>query len=289
MNDFHDKQITDLTFLGSVKVRNLRIDSFPYLKSLHGLEEMLEDGCLEQLEILGCPRLADFSALEGKRLEQLWLYGTYTVPEMTNLDIGTLRLEQLDWVTDLGILDSLPEDKEISLELAQMEQLKDLSPLKRLKAGKQIAVPENLLTQAKTLVRNGSFQGASIADEDGWGVSDRNFSLQSWEELDELPDSVLARIESIYLAGDTLYDGSQYDINEEWDWNGQNNIRTLMLHHFDTDSRTPVKTGTMTDLSRLSRMTGLKELVICCQPLTSLDGIENMTKLERVEIGDQAV
>ena len=284
MNDFRDKQITDMTFLGSVKVRNLRIDSFPYLKSLHGLEGMLEAGYLEQLEILGCPRLMDFSALEGKRLERLWLYGTYTVPEMTNLDIGTLRLEQMDWVMDLGILDSLPEDKEISLELAQMEQLKDLSPLKRLKAGKQIAVPENLLNKAEALVRSGSFQGAAIVDEDGWGVSDSNFSLQSWEELDELPDSVLARIESIYLAGDTLYDQEQYDINEEWDWDGQNNTRTLMLHHFDTDSRTPVETGTMTDLSKLSRLTGLKDLVICCQPLTSLNGIEKMMKLERVEI-----
>jgi len=284
MNDFREKQITDLTFLGSVKVRKLRIDSFPYLKSLHGVEGMLEDGCLEQMEILGCPRLTDFSALEGKRLEKLWLYGTYTVPEMTNLDIGTLRLEQMDWVTDLSILDSLPEDKEISLELAQMDQLKNLNPLKRLKAGKQIAVPENLLKQAEALVRSGNFQGASIVDEDGWGVSDSNFSLQSWEELDEMPDSVLARIESIYLAGDTLYDQGQYNIEEEWDWNGQQNTRTLMLHHFDTDSRTPVETGTMTDLNKLSRLTGLKDLVICCQPLTSLNGIENMTKLERVEI-----
>jgi Leucine-rich repeat (LRR) protein len=284
IDNIRDQRITDLTFFGNVKVRNLRIDSFQYLKSLHGLEGMLDDGYLEELEILGCPRLTDFSALEGKHLERLWLYGTYTVPDMTNLDIGTLRLEQLDWVTDLSILDSIPEDRKISLELAQMDQLKDLNPLKRLKAGKQINVPENLLKQAEALVRSRSFEGAAIVNEDGWGVSDSNFSLQSWEELDELPDSVLTRIESIYLAGDTLYDRNQNDINEEWNWDGQNNTRTLMLHHFETNSRMPITTGTMTDLSKLSRMTGLKELVICCQPLTSLDGIENLTKLEKVEI-----
>jgi Leucine-rich repeat (LRR) protein len=284
IDNMRDQKISDLTFLGGVKVQELRIDSFPYLKSLHGLEKMAEDGYLKQLEILGCPRLTNFSALEGKRLEKLWLYGTYTVPEMTNLDIGDLRLEQMDWVTDLSILDSIPEDKQISIELAQMDQLKDLSPLKRLKAGKQIAVPEQMLKQAETLVRNGSFESAMIADEEGWGVSDRSFSLQSWEELDEMPESVLAGVESICLAGDTLYDRNQYDINEEWNWDGQNNTRTLILHHYETNSRTPIETGTMTDLSKLSRLTGLKELVICCQPLTSLDGIENMTKLERIEI-----
>jgi Leucine-rich repeat (LRR) protein len=284
MNDFRDETITDLTFLGSVKVRNLRIDSFPYLKSLHGLEGMLEDGILEQLEILGCPRLTDWSSLEGKRLEKLWLYGAYTVPEMTNLDIGSLRLEQMRWITDLSVLDSLPEDREISIELAQMDQLKNLDPLKRLKAGKQIAVPENLYRQAEALVRSGNFRSAAIADEDGWGVSNSDFSLQSWEELDSLPDSVLARVESIRLAGDTLYDRNQYDINEEWEWDGQNNNRILMLHHHATDSRTRIEPGTMTDLTRLSRLTGLKELYIACQPLTSLSGIENMQHLERLEI-----
>ena len=280
INDIRDNDVNDLTMLSGLRIRNLRIDSITHLKSLHGLEDMLDGGYLEQLEILGCPRLTDFSALEGKHLDRLWLYGTYTIPELSGMDIGTLRLEQMDWVKDLGVLDSIPEDRELSIELAQMDQLKDLTPLARLKAGKQIAVPENLLNKAEALVRSGSFQGAAIVDEDGWGVSNSNFSLQSWEELDELPDSVVARIESIYLAGDTLYDQNQYDIQDEWNGNG----RDLYLHHFDTDSRTRIKTGSMHDLSRLSRLTGLRELLIYCQPLTSLDGLENLKNLERLKI-----
>ena len=87
------------------------------------------------------------------------------------MDIGTLRLEQMDWVKDLGVLDSIPEDKEISIELAQMDQLKDLSPLARLKAG-----DEQLTALEWTALNNGSVKPADagilllVPFEDGWQI-----------------------------------------------------------------------------------------------------------------------
>ena len=63
IDNIENEETTDLTILGSVKAKMLRIDSFQYLTSLHGTEELISSGTLETLEILGCPRLTDWSAL----------------------------------------------------------------------------------------------------------------------------------------------------------------------------------------------------------------------------------
>ena len=323
IDNVEQEEIKDLTMLEGMKIRRLRIDSIKYLASLHGIEGLLKDngapgsvlqqigdliawaadaalrgearempeirsgdGILEELEILGCPRLTDWSALDGARLEKLWLYGAYTVPDLSRTDLGTLRLEQMDWMEDLSDLETLPEEQEISVELSQMDRLRNLDGLARLKNGQTLAVPEELLDMAEALVKGGSFRNAEIADADGWGLNDREFSLASWEELETLPDSVLACVDEIFLAGDTLYDRGQYDVQEDWEWDGNDNRRVLYLHHFETDTRTRIEPGTMTDLTKLGRLTGLTELNIVCQPLTSLAGIEGMTKLENLYLED---
>ena len=51
-----------------------------------------------------------------------------------------------------------------------------------------------------------------------------------------------------------------------------------------TGERTPFAPGTLTDLTRLESLTGLRELTVLGQPLTSLDGLEAMQDLECLEV-----
>ena len=270
---------TDLTILGSVKAKMLRIDSFDYLTSLNGLEGMIASGSLETLEILGCPRISDWSALESGYIPKLWLYSTFTIPDLSNMNIGTLRLEQLNWLKDLNALETLGQEREINLELVDLANLKDLNALKSIR-GNRLAVTEDLLNQARTIVNSGAFQSSEIADGDGWGVSNDRFSLTSLEELDTLPDSVLAMVTEVHLAGDQLYDSERY-----WtEWNFENNQIGMDLKDRETGNRVPISYGTRTDLTFLSKLTGLRQLEICVQGLTSLAGIENMPELEEIWI-----
>ena len=123
INDLYVAQINntqDLSLLGSVKAKRIRLDSFDWLTSLHGLEDMIASGTLEELQILGCPRLTDWTALESGYLAKLWLYTTFDIPDMSRMDIGTLRLERISWLKDLEMLETIAQEREINLELVNL-------------------------------------------------------------------------------------------------------------------------------------------------------------------------
>ena len=280
IDNIHNEQTTDLTILGTVKAKSLRIDSFDYLTSLHGLENLVESGTLETLEILGCPRLRDWSALEdGGYLPKLWLYSTYSVPDIANMNLGTLRLEEINWLKDLNILSTAGQEREINLELVNLESLTDLSALRKIR-GNRLAVSEDLLRQAHNIVNSGSFRSSEIADGDGWGVSNDRFRLVSMEELETLPDNVLAMVTELRMAGDRLIDPDRY--RTEWEW--ENNEIWQILVENETGERTELNYSSMTDLSGLSKLTGLRYLELDMAGLTSLAGIENMPNLEEIRI-----
>ena len=52
----------------------------------------------------------------------------------------------------------------------------------------------------------------------------------------------------------------------------------------DTDARTKIEPGSITDLSILADLTGLRELELICEPLESLDGIQNLGSLESLQL-----
>ena len=271
---------TDLTRLPKAGIHSLRIDSLQNLTTLHGLEELIASGDLEEIEILGCPRLTDWSALEGTYIPKLWLYGTYTIPDLTNMNLGTLRLEQINWLTDLSALETIGQEREINLELADLEKLTDLSSLKKIK-GNRLAVTENLLNKARAIVNGGSFRSCEIADGDGWGLSNDQFTLTSLEELNTLPDNVLAMVTEAHLAGDQLIDNDRYRTDYNWDF--QDPMRMDLIDCY-TDERRLMEFSGMTDLNCLSKLTGLRKLEIDMAGITSLAGIENMSELEELTI-----
>ncbi len=282
VNNLYIAQINntqDLTLLGSMKAKSIRLDSFDQLTSLHGLEEMIDSGTLETLEILGCPRLTDWSALESGYLPKLWLYTTFDIPDMSRMDIGTLRLEQLNWLKDLKQLETIGQEREINIELADLANLEDLSSLKKIR-GNRLAVTEDLLKQARDIVAGGSFRSAEIADGDGWGASNDRFTLVSLEELETLPESVLSHVTEMFLVGDQMIDRNRY-----WtEWNWQYDEPRRELWDGETGEVTMPDYGKMPDLTFLSKLTGLKILEIDMSGIASLAGIENMPDLEQLHI-----
>ena len=270
----------DLTRLPKAGIHSLRIDSIQELTSLHGLEELIASGDLEELEILGCPRLTDWTALEGGYIPKLWLYGTYMIPDLQNMNLGTLRLEQISWLTDLSALETIGQEREINLELADLENLTDLSALKKIK-GNRLAVTEDLLNKARAIVNGGSFKASEIADGDGWGLSNDRLRLTSLEELNTLPDNVLAMVTEVYLAGDEIIDTDRY--RTEYNWDYQNPMRMDLVDCY-TGEHSLMEFSGMTDLSCLSKLTGLRRLDVDMSGITTLAGIENMTRLEELSI-----
>ena len=279
IDNIHTDRTTDLTLLGSVKAKSLRIDSFDQLTSLHGLEELIASGTLEELEILSCPRLTDWSALESGYLPKLWLYSTFDIPDMSRMDIGTLRLEQLNWLKDLKQLETIGQEREINIELVDLANLKDLSSLKKIK-GNRLAVTEDLLNQARNIAAGGSFRSSEIADGDGWGASNDQFQLVSLEEIETLPESVLSHVTEAYLVGDRLIDRNWYWT--EWDWDHDQPMRRM--YDREKDEWSLPDFGTMPDLTCLAKLTGLKTLEIEMAGITSLAGLENMPDLEQLHI-----
>jgi len=267
-------------------IKQLKLQGMDRLKTLEGIEnlpEFSERNGKFTLEVYGCPRLTDWSALQGKHLAALRLYGTYMVP-----DLGTFRTDNLalDYVNieDLSCLEAIRTDSRINLEIYMPDEVNDLLPAQKL-TGNEIRVTPQFREVAQSYVDDHHFNRIEIQYPDhSWMDMLHPFSLLSLDEIDTLPSSLLAKVESLYLAGDTVIDTEQYGVWQEWDWQANRNV--WYFNEYGTEQRTEVRTGTLTDLSKISRLTGLKSLQILCQPLESLNGIDGMMKLEQVHIED---
>ena len=97
----------DLSGMTGLKVNKLILEDLQDLESLNGLESAFEEGPRPQLVIMGCPRLTDWSALEKIKLNWLNLTGVYTLPDLSRTEVYGLRIESLDWLEDLSLLDGL--------------------------------------------------------------------------------------------------------------------------------------------------------------------------------------
>ena len=273
--------LTSLTGLKDIGIDRLELWDMQYLTTLDGLESLdhLIDGMLE-LHITGCPRLRDFSALDGAYLEYLDLLGTYTVPDLGAFRTKVLRLESIEGLTELSCLDALNGDEGINLELVGLDALTELTPLWRLH-GDKLTVPPQVEEEAAALIEEGNFKEYAVEYPDGnWQPSDAEMILLSLDELDTLPASLLRRVKRLCIAGDQLIDYDRYDIWEDWEHRDENGNPALQLHDRETDAVTPLTPGVITDLEKLSALTGLRVLYLYGQPLQSLDGIQALSSLE---------
>ena len=279
----------DLTSLAGLKdpsksLRSIDLDDLQYLTTLDGIEGLthLKTGPVVRLQIRGCPRLTDYTALQGATLDQFSLIGTYMVPDLSGIQMNTLRLERIVGLTDLSCLEGLDESKAINIELVGLDEITDLSGLYRLH-GDHLVVSPQLETQAQALVEEGNFKEYSIEfPDESWQPDDGKVVLLSLDELKTLPKALLSRVERLSLAGDQLIDPDQFDVWMQWEEGSDKPVP--YLHNQETDELSPIEMGTMTDLTDLAPLTGLRDLQVFAQPLTSLDGIQDMKELSYLQV-----
>ena len=280
--------ITDLsTMPADWDAPNLMLSNCSRLSSLEGLQNQSRIGNnplgIGNLSICNCPRLTDWSALSGMNLNSLEIIGGFTLPSFADLHTGMLRIDSVAEIADLSFLDEMDASRSCSFTLVGLDEVNNLAPLSRFH-GDYLAVPPQLAEQAEDLVKSGNFREYRIEfPQGGWELDDSEIALLSLDELDTLPDAILRRVSRFWLAGDMLVDPDQYDIWEDWSRGG--NTPKLFLHDRQSDELIPVTgKGFLSDLSFLSKLTGLRELQLCGQPIENLDGIQVFSSLESLRI-----
>ena len=273
--------ITDLsTMPESWTAVSLNLNKCSQLRSLDGLQNQKAFGRgAGSLDIFLCPRLADFSALDGMRFHSLRITGGYALPSFDTLQLNELQLDSVADVTDLDFLSTLNNARSCNFSLVGLDELRNLSPLSRFH-GDHLSVSPQLAEQAQDLVDAGNFREVRIEyPQGGWEMDNMEFSLLSLDELETLPKALLKRVERVCIVGDQVVDRDQYEIYEDWE-HKNGSVPTLYLRERNTDELTPVVDGTVKDLSLFSELSGLKELELWAQPLETLDGIQNLSQLE---------
>ena len=276
----------DLTGFSELYLSRLALQDIPALRSLKGLQNLKRFQELDKgaLEIRGCPRLTDWSALDGLELESLELAGVYALPGFSKLRFHSLKLESLDWLEDLSCLDALDGSYKgyHIFSLPGMEQIRDLSPIARvIDSGGRLEVPPQLEEQARDLKQQGKIMQYDVVyPEGGWELDRSELSLLSLDELNTLPPALLRRVTTLAVAGGTVFDMDDYEIWTRWK-NGRNEY---VLVDRATREETPIDMGPIRELSAFSALTGLRRLILISQPIDSLAGLENMEKLQTLEL-----
>ena len=276
--------LSDLSGLQAYpRLRKLELENCSYLRSLEGLEALpglSGDRSSLDLVITGCPHLTDWSALEGSRLDQLTLKETYMLPDLGTIDMNRLRLESIVDLEDLSCLDAIGFDHELDLELENLTQLRDLTPVFRLR-GEHVVVPAHLVEQGRELIENGNYRELAVSyPEAGWQQDTSPIELLSFDELETLPRSVLKRVERVAIAEDGLLDLDRFEVVNRW----EDGRQIPILRDRETGEERPLGEGSITDLSLFENLSGLKELCLFAQPIQDLSGIQSLEGLERVRL-----
>lgn len=272
--------LENLEGLNNEHLYRLELKDMQYLRTLDGIEGIskLRDNIM-QLSIFGCPRLTDMEALNGADFLNLTFVGTYMLPDFSELNIYTLCLESIQDMEDLSCLDTLNRDKKYQFEFRGLDNLKDLSILRQFH-GANLYVPPQVADQAQELVNAGNFSYYEVCyPQSGWSPLDEEIRLLSLEELETLPESVLARVSRVWIAGNQVIDPDRYEIWDEWTDDGC----IPVLYDRKTDQRVKMEMGSITDFSMLSDLTGVWEIRLFNQPLNNLEGIQYFTNLEYFE------
>ena len=241
---------------------------------------------LSSLKIINAPRLADYEPVYGGDLHTLELHGV-SAPDFSRLrlsDNARLTLDEIYGIDSLDFLSDIPRQGTgngpmtlQNLDISGLSGIDNLMPIRKGNvAVEELTVTPELENQAKELQSEKTIQRYAVSYPDHSWMEDDNTGLQlmSLSELDTLPASMLSAVRELNLAGDTVY--SREDQWLEARWNAGKPVFYL--------EGEPVKEGTLTDLTKLSKLTGLETLRICRQPLTGLDGIRDLENLRCLEL-----
>ena len=271
--------VRSLETMRSMDIWELTLDDCPLLTSLNGLEHLPE---LSTLRVQNCSRLVDWSAIEQKTFDNLELVQLFTLPDFSALHTDRLRLESIFDLTDLSALSSYQQEN-YHIELFDVDGVTDLSPLYHLK-GRYLRVPAHLQEQAELLAESKLLDNFEVEyPDEWWEPAEPHVELLSFDELDTLPSAVLSRVTDLHAVGDTIFSWEEHWLDQQWD----DDKPTFVLRSNDGDPSHDIAIehpGTMTDFSKLSKLTGLEHLNLIDQSLTSIEGIQNLQKLKNLEL-----
>ncbi len=269
--------VTSLEGLDQPDVRRVILDDCPYLTTLSGMEGMTR---LVQLEVYNCPRLTDWSAIDGRELDEIILEALFTLPDFGNLSAKEVSLTTIYDLKDLSCFENFRQDG-YRIKLMDVDGVTDLSPLYHLH-GAYLEIPAHLREQALVMYESGLLDHCSVAYPfGGWEPIQPHIELLSLSEIDTLPSALLARVERLTLAGDMVVPNEGAWVEEDW----SEDPPALYLRYQESEERYPVTPGTLTDLTVLEKLTGLQALTIYAQPeLASLEGIQAMSGLNDLDL-----
>ena len=267
------------------RAATLELCQLSNLRSLDGLQNQSAIGRSSgQLFIRECPRLSDWSAIEGMSLYQLEVESCFTLPDFDQLSLFVLRLSDIPDLDNVDFVANFLPSHTYTFDFAGLPELTNLSPLRELN-GARLTIAPQLQEQAEELVQSGKWREYRIEyPNGGWSIADMEFKLESLEELETLPKAILRRITEVYLVGDAVYDRERFEVNEDWSKQDYRGWPALSLRDRMTDEESVLKPGVLEDLSLFADLTGLRTLALVNQPLRSLDGIQALASLDSVSI-----
>ena len=261
-------------------LNTLHLEDVNRLSSLKGLAESEK---LTRLTLQSCMRLTDYEELYQKRLANLELLDLPTPPDLSRLQMlkgGNLTLERMPAINDLTPL-SVIQTQLNSLQIKDMTALRGLLPIRQMHVTELIVSPE-FAEQAKQLREENAIDRYQIAypENELWLEDLSAITLLSLEELDTLPDSILQRVQEVSIIGDCVLDPETQEWRDEWKQNKQ------IFYVLDRASgeKTQVGKGVIREIGNLSKLTNLQSLRLYDQPLTSLQGIQNLPDLRMLEV-----
>lgn len=256
----------------------IELENCQYLRSLEGVENL---SLLRKATVDNCPRITDWSALYGKEYEWLKITGMFTMPDFSQLEFSEgcelilgapAETDSLDFLE--GITESSARIKFALIDISGMKGITDLSPLRRLN-GSLLKVSPQLADQAQQLVENGIFD-EYIADYSEGFWDEIHIEILSLEDLETLPDVLLAKAEYVEMCGDTMDKGCRYLVTE----NGRAYFTDENGSNLGYVGESPLN-----DLTPFAKLTGLREICLCFQQnLVSLEGLQNLQQLEKFNI-----
>lgn len=280
---------TDIRALSLMNAKDLDKPFFP-----DSLEELVLYGSTSTLtDLKNLPKslkklnlyateVQDWTGLEELTLEELRLTPSFTMPDFSTVHVSSsLTLENFPRLTNLDCLKGLLDRQSgLNLSFPGCHNLKDISILEGYQGG-TLGVPPHLNREARLLVESGYFRSFEVVYSSPFEKKEAmEFTLESLDDLKLMTEDELAGIEVLAIAGDRIFDPSSsyaaisFSTNE---W---------VIHNQKTNSRIYPGAGVISDFALLEKLPNLRSLTLMNQPLTSLDGIQKLDKLEELNVSN---
>ena len=288
--ELENADITTLEGIGHLeKLRKLVLKNDRWLTSLNGI---LDCGMLNGIMVDNCPRLVDLQALyEEKENRRNWdNFGWCNMQElppdfgrMKFSESAKLKISGVPLLTDFTFLNGMPngtntEYSSYSFDFGGLDSIKDYSALIDRK-GSKIVCPPQMPDEIVEKLKSGFYEVYREKSQGSENITKAGIRLASLEELTNLPEYLLKDITEFTLVGDkVLPEGKKWHAEKR---NGE--IRYL-IDDPETGESMETIPGSLSDLSLIQKLTGLRKLELINQPLESLEGIQRCQSLQQLTI-----